>query len=501
MINKRILNMIGYVLLFLGISMFFSAIWSYLDKSDDLIAILCSILITSGFGALLIVLTQLRISKIFPYFSFKDRDKLDLSHRDGYTLVSLSWIMMAFFSALPFYLYGGPFESYIDSFFESISGLTTTGASILSTQDYSNIPRGLMFWRSFTHFIGGIGIIVFSIAILPLMGFGGVQLFRAEVAGPVADKLTPRIKQTAKLLWSIYFGLIISETLILLIEGLSLYDSLTHAFATMATGGFSTKADSIASYPSIVQYTMILFMILAASSFSLHFLAFKKGRIEYFKDQEFKVYLFIIVLCTLLFFTDNYIVNFFKNGNFEEGFRNSLFTSVSLLTTTGFSTADYQQEWGYTSQTIVFVLLFIGGCAGSTTGGIKIIRTILVFKFLIRELKKLIHPKGVFKIKIGSRKVSEEIVNNTIGFYLFYIFIFVFSSIIFACLGLNFNTALSVSASAIGNIGPGLGDIGPSSNWAYIGTPAKILASFLMLLGRLEIFTVMLLFSGGFSKK
>ena len=500
MFNKRIFNMIGYVLLFLGISMFFSAIWSYLDNTDDLEAILYSILITSGFGVLLISLTQLKITKIFPYLSFKDRDKLDLSHRDGYTLVSLSWIMMALFGALPFYLYGGPFGSYVDSFFESISGLTTTGSSILSAQDYSNIPRGLMFWRSFTHFIGGIGIIVFSIAILPLMGFGGVQLFRAEVAGPVADKLTPRIKQTAKLLWSIYFGLIIAETLILLIEGLPLYDSLTHAFATMATGGFSTNGDSIASYPSIVQYTMILFMILAASSFSLHFLAFRKGRIEYFKDQEFKVYAAIMIVFTLVFFTDNYLVNFFKSGNFEEGFRNSLFTSVSLLTTTGFSTADYQ-EWGYTSQTMVFVLLFIGGCAGSTTGGIKIIRTILVFKFLIRELKKLIHPKGVFKIKIGSKKVSEEIVHNTVGFYLFYIFIFVFAAIIFACLGLNFNTALSVSASAIGNIGPGLGDIGPSSNWANIGTPAKILASFLMLLGRLEIFTVMLLFSGGFSKK
>jgi trk system potassium uptake protein TrkH len=500
MINKRIFNMIGYVLVFLGISMLFSAIWSYLDNSNDLIPILKSSFITSSFGFCLIFLTQLKFFRFFPYFSITDKNKLDLSHRDGYTLVSLSWIMMAIFSALPFYLYGGVFDSYIDSFFESISGLTTTGASILSLEDYSNIPRGIMFWRSFTHFIGGIGIIVFSIAILPLMGFGGVQLFRAEVAGPVADKLTPRIRQTATLLWSIYFGLIVSETVILVIEGLTFYDALTHAFATMATGGFSTNPDSIASYPSIVQYTIILFMILAASSFSLHFLAFRKGRIEYFKDQEFKVYLSIIILFSLVFFTDNYIINFFKNGYFEEGFRNSLFTSVSLLTTTGFSTIDYQ-GWNYTSQTMVFVLLFIGGCAGSTTGGIKIIRTILVFKFLSRELKKLIHPKGVFKIKIGSKKVSEEIVNNTVGFYLFYIFIFVFASIIFACLGLNFNTSLSVAASSIGNIGPGLGDIGPSSNWANIGAPAKMLASFLMLLGRLEIFTVMLLFSGGFSKK
>ena len=500
MINKRIINMIGYVLLFLGISMLFSAIWSYLDKASDLYSIMFSFLITSSFGFILILLTQLSFNRIFPFISFKVTEKKDLSHKDGYTLVTLSWIVMAIFSALPYYIYGGPFINYVDAFFESISGLTTTGASVLSSDDFILIPRGLMFWRSFTQFIGGIGIIVFSIAILPLMGFGGVQLFRAEVAGPVADKLTPRVKQTATLLWAIYFGLIISETIILLIEGLTFYDALTHSFATMATGGFSTNPDSVASYPSIVQYTLIFFMILAASSFSLHFLAFRKGRLDYFKDQEFKVYLFIMTLFTLVFFTDNYFINFLKNGYFEEGFRNSLFTSVSLLTTTGFSTEDYQ-NWNYTSQTMVFVLLFVGGCAGSTTGGIKIIRTILVFKFLIRELKKLIHPKGVFKIKIASKKVSEEIVNNTVGFYLFYIFIFVFAAFIFACLGLDFTSSLSVSASAIGNIGPGLGDIGPSSNWASIGTPAKILASFLMLLGRLEIFTVMLLFSGGFSKK
>ena len=500
MINKRIFNMIGYVLLFLGISMVFSAIWSYLDNSDDLIAILYSILITSGFGVLLIFSTQLRITNIFPYFSFKNRDKFDLSKRDGYTLVTLSWLTMAIFSSLPFYFYGGPFENYIDSFFESISGLTTTGATILSSQDFSSIPRGLMFWRSFTQFIGGIGIIVFSIAILPLMGFGGVQLFRAEVAGPVADKLSPRIKQTAKLLWGIYIGLIISQTIILMIEGVNFYDSITHSFTTIATSGFSTHSESIAYFSPIVQYTIIIFMIIAASSFSLHFLAIRKGKIEYFKDREFNVYIFLLILFMVVFFMDNYFKHLFNNGLFEEGFRNSLFIATSLLTTTGFTTIDYE-TWGYTSQTMIFILFFIGGCAGSTTGAIKIIRTILVFKFLGRELKKLIHPKGVFNIKIGGKKVSEEIVSNTVGFYLFYIFIFVFAGILFAWLGLDFTTSLAVSASAIGNIGPGLGDIGPSSNWASIGTPAKILASFLMLLGRLEIFTVMLLFSGGFSKK
>jgi len=268
----------------------------------------------------------------------------------------------------------------------------------------------------------------------------------------------------------------------------------------MATGGFSTHSTSILYFPSLVQYTIIFFMILAATSFSLHFLAIRKGRVEYFKDPEFKFYIILILLFTLVFFTDNFITSIYNNKSIEEGFRHSLFTSVSLLTTTGFSTANYE-SWGFTSQTMVFILLFIGGCAGSTTGGIKIIRTILVFKFLSRELKKLIHPKGVFHIKMGEKRIPEEVVSNTVGFYLFYIFIFVFASIIFSFSGLEIVTSLSASASAIGNIGPGLGDIGPAYNWNSLPVIAKLLAAFLMLLGRLEIFTVMLLFSGTISKK
>ncbi len=506
MINKKILSLIGYVLFFLGISMLFSAAWSYYYSENDLYSIIYSFLITSSVGIFLITVTRFSFIKVFPFLSYKRKEKFELSSRDGYILVTLSWFLMAIFSALPFYLYSNflydthPFSNYINCFFESISGLTTTGASILSGPQIDTAPKGLMFWRSFTHFIGGIGIIVFSIAILPLLGFGGVQLFRAEVAGPVADKLTPRVKQTAKLLWGIYIGLIFSETIILMIEGVSFYDSLTHSFATMATGGFSTHSTSILYFPSLVQYTIIFFMILAATSFSLHFLAIRKGRVEYFKDPEFKFYIILILLFTIVFFTDNFITSIYNNKSIEEGFRHSLFTSVSLLTTTGFSTANYE-SWGFTSQTMVFILLFIGGCAGSTTGGIKIIRTILVFKFLSRELKKLIHPKGVFHIKMGEKRIPEEVVSNTVGFYLFYIFIFVFASIIFSFSGLEIVTSLSASASAIGNIGPGLGDIGPAYNWNSLPVIAKLLAAFLMLLGRLEIFTVMLLFSGTISKK
>ena len=493
--------------------MLFSAAWSYYYKEDHaFFSILKASCITSLVGFFLIILTQLNFKNFFPFFTLKNKTKFELSHRDGYVLVTLSWILMGVFSALPFYFYGGAFENYINSFFEAISGLTTTGATILESteiNEYRDTAKGLLFWRSFTQFIGGIGIIVFSIAILPLLGFGGVQLFRAEVAGPVADKLTPRIKQTAKLLWGIYIGLIFIETIVLMIEGLSFYDSLTHSFATIATGGFSTYGESIrglsatVNIPSIVEYTIIFFMIIAATNFSLHFFAFRKGQFEYFKDQEFKIYISIIIISFIIFFTDNYISNLFNGGSWEEGFRNSLFTSVSLLTTTGFSTIDYD-TWGYTSKIMVFILFFIGGCAGSTTGAIKIIRTILVFKFLGRELKKLIHPKGVFHIKIGEKRISEEIVSNTVGFYLFYIFIFVFASILFSIIGsgkIDFLTSMSASASAIGNIGPGLADIGPSQNWEIVGGSGKILATFLMILGRLEIFTVMLLFSGGLTKR
>lgn len=506
MISNRVLNLIGYLLFFLGISMLFSAAWSFYFQENDFFSLLNATIITSLTGILLILLTKIKLRYYYPFIKIEKRPKFDLSSKDGYVLVTLSWILMSLFSALPYYLYSNylvdthPFNNYINCFFESISGLTTTGATILNGYQIDTAPKGLLFWRSFTQFIGGIGIIVFSIAILPLLGFGGVQLFRAEVAGPVADKLTPRVQQTAKLLWVIYIGLIISQTIILMIEGLNLFDSLTHSFTTIATAGFSTHSESIAFFSPIVQYTIIFFMIIAATSFSLHFLAISKGQIDYFNDKEFKVYLSLIFIFLIIFFTDNYIKNYFINGAFESGFRNSLFTSVTLLTTTGFTTIDYE-SWGYASQTLIFILFFIGGCAGSTTGAIKLIRTIVVFKFLSRELKKLIHPKGVFHIRIGGKRISEEIVSNTVGFYLFYVFIFVFAAIIFGFFGSDIITSLSVSASALGNIGPGLGDIGPSSNWNNLPTIAKLLATFLMLLGRLEIFTVMLLFSGLFVKK
>ena len=486
MIRRESFFIIGVLLIILGLSMSLSAAWSLYYNDGDFIPILQSIVTTISFGIILVLF-------------FRNKEKKELTTRDGFAIVTIGWISMVIFSALPFYFSG--ILSYTNSFFEAMSGLTTTGATVLghsATLMVEDMPHGLLFWRSFTQFIGGMGIIVFSIAILPMLGIGGVQLFRAEIAGPTADKLTPRVKQTAKLLWGIYVGFVLILSLILKIEGLSWFDAFCHSFTTIATGGFSTQNASISAYSGLIQWTIIFFMFCAATNFSLHYYFIAKGRFEYFKDQEFRYYLVLCIIFSLLFFiniisTNQYQINFIT-------LRHSIFTAVSLLTTTGFSTEDFE-SWPAMSKTLVFFLLFIGGSAGSTTGGMKIIRTILVSRYLITEVRKLLHPKGVFNITISGKTIDDNVVKATLGFYIFYIFIFGFTAIILSTTGLDFTTALASSASALGNIGPGLGTIGPTDNWGHLTDFAKWLISFCMLLGRLEIFTVMVLFSRSFWSK
>ena len=498
---KSVVNIIGIILILLGISMLFSIGWSFYYSDDtnfirDLWALLNSIITTVIAGTVLFLGTY-------------SNKRKDLSVRDGFAIVALGWLFMAAFSALPFYFSSN--LTYVDSFFEAMSGLTTTGASILgsSTIQIEDISHGLLFWRSFTHFIGGMGIIVFSIAILPLLGIGGVQLFKAEVAGPTADKLTPRVKQTAKYLWGIYLGLILLETIILYIEGralgikeLELFDALCHSFGTMATGGFSTYNNSLAAFDSpIVNWTIIVFMFLAATNFTLHFAFVMKGSFEYFKNAEFKVYCKIIVAVIFFFFLNIYNSDIAGLSTIYSKIEASVFYAVSLITTTGFGTVDYSL-WGNGSLIVVFILLFLGGCAGSTTGGIKLIRTVVVFKYLKSTIRKLIHPNGVYPIRIGTKEVPENIVQSVLGFYLLYIFIFIILSLIIALTSsADFATSISASASAVGNIGPGLGKIGPMYNWAFFPDLTKFIISFCMLLGRLEIFTVIILFSRTYWKR
>ena len=485
MIRRQSFYIVGLLLIILGFSMLFSVGCSLIYGDGDLIPLLQSIAVTITSGLILVIF-------------FKSKDKKDLSTHDGFAVVTLGWIAIVIFSAFPFYFSGT--LDYTNSFFEAMSGLTTTGATVLghsSTLLIEDVPHGILFWRSFTQFIGGMGIIVFSIAILPMLGMGGVQLFRAEVAGPVADKITPRVKQTAKLLWGIYVGFVLILCLILKIEGMSWFDAICHSFTTIATSGFSTKNISIAAYGGLIQWTIIIFMFLAATNFSLHYYFIAKGKFEYYKDHEFRVYFGLCIIFSILFFIN--IVGTNKYQTDLLSFRHSVFAAVSILTTTGFSTENFN-EWPEMSKMLLFFLFFIGGSAGSTTGGMKIIRSILVFKYLIYEVRKLLHPKGVFNITIGENTIDDNVVRATLGFYLFYILIFVFTAIFLSFTGLDVETALTASASAIGNIGPGLGSIGPTDNWGHLTDLAKWLTSFCMLLGRLEIFTVVVLFSRSFWK-
>ena len=485
MIRRQSFYIVGILLIILGFSMLFSVACSLIYGDGDLIPLLQSIAVTVGFGLILAILSR-------------TKDKKELTTHDGFAVVTLGWIAIVIFSAFPFYFSGT--LDYTNSFFEAMSGLTTTGATVLghsSTLLIEDVPHGILFWRSFTQFIGGMGIIVFSIAILPMLGMGGVQLFRAEVAGPVADKITPRVKQTAKLLWGIYVGFVLILCLILKIEGMSWFDAICHSFTTIATSGFSTKNISIAAYGGLIQWTIIIFMFLAATNFSLHYYFIAKGKFEYYKDHEFRVYFGLCIIFSILFFIN--IVGTNKYQTDLLSFRHSVFAAVSILTTTGFSTENFN-EWPEMSKMLLFFLFFIGGSAGSTTGGMKIIRSILVFKYLIYEVRKLLHPKGVFNITIGENTIDDNVVRATLGFYLFYILIFVFTAIFLSFTGLDVETALTASASAIGNIGPGLGTIGPYGNWGHLTDLAKWLTSFCMLLGRLEIFTVVVLFSRSFWK-
>ena len=491
MINNKILKILGMLLGFLSFSMFPSILWSfYFNESNEILSISFSIAITLAFALIL----------YFSSYFFKE-NKHDISSADAFTIVTLGWILTAFFGAFPYYLSQNGL-SFIDSFFESMSGFTTTGATILgqSTLPIESLGHGLLFWRSFTQFLGGIGIVVFSIALLPLLGIGGVQLFKAEVAGPTADKITPRIKQTAKLLWSIYLGLTTIVFVLFYLQGMTFFDSICHSFTTISTAGFSTHTESIKYFNSPgIEWTMIIFMFISGISFTLHYIFFAKRKFDYFNNEEFRTYffLFFIILIVVFINLSTSSSNLYK-FNFDT-FRHSAFTVTSLLTTSGFVTENYE-IWPHLSVCLFFFLFFIGASAGSTTGGIKIVRTLLIFKYIYFEIKRLIHPNVVYNIKIGKKNISEDIIKNTLGFYLFYIMIFVLFSIFISFYNIDLLSALSISASSLGNIGPGLGTIGPYDNWGHLPNAVKIISSFCMLLGRLEIFTVMVLVSRIFFK-
>jgi trk/ktr system potassium uptake protein len=474
---RSVLHVLGFLVFILGVMMLIPLALSYYFIDGSSSGILYAMMTSLFCGGLMFAFT---------------RENQSLSVRDGFLVVALGWFCMALFGSLPFF-FSGAIPSFTDAFFESMSGFTTTGATILT--EIETFPKALLWWRAFTHWIGGMGIIVLSLAILPLLGIGGMQLFKAEVPGPTADKLTPRVAGTAKILWLVYVGITLLEVMFLVFGGMDLFDAFCHSFATMATGGFSTMNASVGAYNSAYfDYVITIFMFIAGANFALHYKFIIKKWDVYWKDFEFKTYLLITLAIACLITVSNLMGNVYHS--LSDSIRYGLFQTVSIGTTTGFGTADYE-VWTPLAQMLIFILMFIGGSAGSTGGGMKVIRLIIIAKQAMIELKKLIHPNAVIPLRVGKRVIPKEVVYSVTGFFLLYVLLFVFISISMALLGLDLLTSIGASASCLGNIGPGLGKIGPTENYAFIPMIGKWILAFAMMVGRLEIYTVLVIFTRG----
>ena len=419
-------------------------------------------------------------------------DKEQLSKKDGLLLVTLSWVIVSFIGSLPYII--SAHISITNAFFETMSGFTTTGASILT--NIEALPKSILFWRSLTHWLGGMGIIVLAVAVLPMLGIGGIQLVKAESPGPSMEKISPRIAETAKYLWFVYFFFSVLEAVLLLFGGMNLFDALTHTFGTMATGGFSTKNTSITYFHSAyIDWVITIFMFIAGANFSVHF-KLLTGKFSSLKDNELRFYAFIVVAAILFVSID--IEK--QYNNFFDALRYGAFQVVSIVTTTGYTTADYER-WPHFAQSILFILMFIGGCSGSTAGSIKVIRIYTLLKQSINEIKYHIHSKGVFSLTINKQMVRKNIVYSISGFFFLYMVTFAVVALSVSLFGVDLITSISASAATLGNIGPGFGLVGPTDNYAFLPATVKWILSFAMLAGRLEIYTVFVLLMPTFWKK
>jgi len=484
----------GLLLLFNGGFMLLAAILSAVYKDGATLAITLASISTMFAG-------------VFAMYYTRGHRK-EVKKKEGYIIVTFGWIVMSISGMLP-YIFSGAIPDITNAFFETISGYTTTGASIID--DIEAMPEGILFWRSLTHWIGGMGIIVLAIAILPLLGIGGMQLFSAEAPGPSSDKLHPRITDTAKRLWLIYFGYTAAETILLKLAGMSFFDAINHALATLSTGGFSTKNASIAHWNDqpLIQYIIIFFMFLAGTNFVLSYFAFKGKVQRVLKDEEFRFYLLFIVLATVLV---GLVIYFQAHltaitpgypmvlGRAESAFRHALFQIVSVVTTTGFVSADFTQ-WTPFLTIFFFGLFFLGGSAGSTSGGIKIMRHLLIIKNGVLEFKRSLHTNAVIPVRYNNKTVKENIVYNIIGFFVLYMLLFLIGALVLGFLGLDFESAIGGAASSLGNVGPALGSLNPISNFNSLPDLAKWWCGFLMLAGRLELFTVLILLTPYFWKR
>lgn len=486
-LNYKIITYImGLLLVFNGGFMSISALVSAIYREDEAMEIFVASGVAIVIGGLMMLLTKNHIK--------------ELGKKEGYLIVTLGWLIMAFAGTMP-YLFTGAIGNYTDAFFETMSGFTTTGASIMN--DIEVMPKGILFWRSLTHWIGGMGIIVLAVAILPLLGIGGMQLFAAEAPGPSADKLHPRITDTAKRLWLIYVGFTGIETVLLKIAGMGWFDAVNHALSTLSTGGFSTKNASVAYWNDNpwIQWIITIFMFIAGMNFVLSYFGFKGQFKKIFRDTEFKWYASFVVgfsfIGALLIYSQadvsiSSIDHPMVWGEFESAVRHSFFQVLAVITTTGFVSADYTM-WTPFLTIMFFGLFFLGGSAGSTSGGIKVMRHIILIRNGIMEFKRTLHPNAILPVRYNGKALSNTIVFNILGFFILYMLSFIVGAVGLAALGLDFDTAIGGALSSLGNVGPAFGDLSPVNNFAGLPDLGKWWCSFLMLIGRLELFTVLIL--------
>lgn len=478
---RSVISVLGFILLAVGILLAAVLPVSFIYGGKDFSAIGIPSLLMITLGGLV-------------WFANRGHSK-DLGIREGFAVVSLGWALVSLFGCLPFIL-SGTIPSFTDAYFETISGFTTTGATILG--DIESMSHGLLMWRSLTQWIGGLGIILLSVAILPLLGVGGMQLFQAEVPGVTVEKLSPRISQTARILWLVYVLLTVAETILLMVGGMSLFDAVNHSFTTVSTGGFSTKNASIAHFQSAyIETVIIVFMFLAGASFALHYAALRGNYKKYMRDNEFIFYSIIVVIASVLVFLG--IPTSSSNG-WISSCRDAIFQTVSIVTTTGFITEDYGL-WVPAAQLILLLLMFCGACTGSTAGGIKVVRILILLKNSFNQLKILIHPRAVLPVRHNGKRVDQEIVTDVLTFFMVFLTIFAVCTIIMSALGMDLESAIGSVAASLGNIGPGLGSVGAVEHYGSVPIVGKWVLIFCMITGRLELFTVLLLFTPAFWRR
>ena len=479
---RYIFYTVGALTLFFGGTMLVPLAAGLFAGDGSPLAVVKAMVLTLAFGAAVMAI-------------FRNSKAETISQREGMAIVAIGWTAIGVFGALPFY-FSAPGFVFVDAFFESVSGFTTTGSSILT--DIESLSQGMLIWRSFIQWLGGMGIIVLSIAILPFLGIGGMQLYKAEVPSPVPDKLKPRIRDTAMILWKVYALFTIVEVALLMLGGMGGFDALNHAFTTMPTGGFSTRNASVAHFDSAyIDAVITVFMLLAGVNFSLHYQLLRGRPLAFWRDPECRFYLVMCLVMTLVVGFNLYRTAYPDVG---QALRYAAFQVVSIVTTTGYATADYEL-WPAMSQIILFLGMFVGASAGSTGGGMKCLRIMLGFKYCYRELFSMIHPRAVTHIKIGGKAVPDDVMRSVLGFLVLYMLLFALSTVLLAATGVDFVTALGAVAATIGNIGPGFGQVGPVENFSQIPDLGKWLLSWCMLLGRLEIYTVIILVVPEFWRK